>query len=58
MGGGVGENQIFCIAQVQVLEFLFNSLISHDSDLPDLRLILTRPGPGPELDNWSLLIML
>ena len=46
-GGGGGENQIYCIAQVQVLEFMFDSLISHDFDLPDLHVTRT----GPELDT-------
>ncbi len=47
-----GENQIYCIAQVQVLKFLLKSLSSHDSDLPEPHhLTFTRPGPGPELDK-------
>ena len=36
-----GENQIYCIAQVQVLKFLFKSLSSHDSDLTLTFLTLT-----------------
>ena len=45
-GGGVeGENQIYCIAQVQVLKFLFKSLSSHDSDLTLTFLTLTWPSP-------------
>ena len=46
-----GENQIYCIAQVQVRKFLLKSLSSHDSDLPEPHLTCTRPGPGPELDK-------
>ena len=30
---GGGENQIYCIAQVNVFKFMFKSLSSHDSDL-------------------------
>ena len=50
MGRVGGENQIYYIAQVQVLKFLFNSLSSHDSDLSLTFLTLTLPSPDLDLD--------
>ena len=38
-----GENQKYGIAQVQIFSFF---------DFPDPHLTFTRPGPGPELDNY------
>ena len=42
---GGGENQIYCMAQVQIFEFW----VSWAG--PDPHLTLTWPGPGPELDK-------
>ena len=40
-----GENQKYGIPQVQIFSFF---------DFPDSHLTFTRPGPGPELDNFVI----